>query len=625
MQSTFAGIEIGKRSLVAHTQGLSTVGHNISNASNPGYSRQRVQLTPMSPLYMPGLSREETPGQVGQGVVVQRIERVRDQILEKRIVAQANGTGYWEAMDRYLLMVEQVYNEPTELSTRTLMDRFWDSWQELSLHPEETASRLAVLERGEALVEGFHHEFASLKEIRDMLEEEIQVTVTRVNALLKEVAEVNEQIVKIEAMGDNPNDLLDRRDLLVQELSGIINITVDGRDPDEFTIHTGGLHLLQGRNVHPLGAEPSPLNEGYSRVTWQDSGETAYFAGGKLAALVELRDIDLKNEIQNLDMMVVNFMDLVNEIHTSAYGANGKTGLEFFTEYPFVENITGNYDRNGDGEFDSTWLFRVNGTNTLHPEEQIGLAGVITLAAPGGTLEVEYFPTDTVADLVHRINVSGAEVSARLSREGTLSLRATPAAQEGNPDFVLRYLEDSGQFLTGYAGILINPGPEGAYRWDTADAAVSLRGGGLEYAVAPLSHPAGWIEINPAVKADPLSVAAGFGINGRPAEEGDGSAALAVAALRNNDVMAGGITSFDNYFSETVANAGLKGETAQRAYETQNAIMQELKSMRDSISGVNVDEEFAQLIKYQHGYAAAARFITTFNTLLDTIINRMGV
>ena len=251
MQSTFAGIEIGKRSLVAHTQGLSTVGHNLSNASSPGYSRQRVQMNPMSPIYMPGMNREETPGQVGQGVTVQRIERVRDQILEKRIVAQANGTGYWETMDRYLLMVEQVYNEPTEHSVRTLMDRFWDSWQELSIHPDEAAARHSVLERGASLIDGIHQRFTALKEVRNMLEEEVQVTVGRVNGILDEIAGLNEQIVKIEAMGDNPNDLLDQRDRLVQELS---------RDSEHYCGRTGPgrIHDTQRRAADAPGPECSP-------------------------------------------------------------------------------------------------------------------------------------------------------------------------------------------------------------------------------------------------------------------------------------------------------------------------------------------------------------------------------
>ncbi len=107
MQSTFSGIELGKRGLVSHTQGLSTVGHNLSNASTEGYSRQRVQLKPTDPLYVPGLSREETPGQIGQGTDIARIERIRDDLLEGRIVSQAHGETYWQTRDKYLLMVEK--------------------------------------------------------------------------------------------------------------------------------------------------------------------------------------------------------------------------------------------------------------------------------------------------------------------------------------------------------------------------------------------------------------------------------------------------------------------------------------------------------------------------------------
>ena len=89
--------------------------------------------------------------------------------------------------------------------------------------------------------------------------------------------------------------------------------------------------------------------------------------------------------------------------------------------------------------------------------------------------------------------------------------------------------------------------------------------------------------------------------------------------------MIGGLTSFDEFFADTVADVGLRGEIAQRALETEDLIMKELEDMRASISGVNIDEELAQMIKFQHGYAAASRFITELNTMLETIINRMGV
>ncbi|MCA1949282.1 MAG: flagellar hook-associated protein FlgK [Treponema sp.] len=625
MQSTFTGIEIGKRAVVAHQQALTTTGHNLSNASTEGYSRQRVELSPFEPIYLPGLNREETPGQIGQGTVVERIQRVRDELLDKRIIAQGSGEGYWDTRDKYVLQLERLYNEPADVSIRGRMDAFWDAWQELSLHPADSAPRKAVLERGKTLLDSIKERYKGLTSLQNMAEEDIQGTVKRVNELSRQIAGLNEQIQKIKAQGDNPNDLYDRRDLLVEKLSSIINITTDNRDPDEFVIHTAGNVLVQGRIGRQFDLVSGIDTAGFSRVVWKESGEEAYFESGSLQALIEMRDVTLRSEIQNLDSMTMNFIDLVNEAHRAGYGTNGKTGLDFFTEHPFVTNVAGNYDRNGDGAYDSTYIFRMSGQNKLDSRAQIGLEGTITLSGQNGLVQVPYYATDTVADVVKRINNSGAEVVARLDREGRLSLKGTPASDPANPDFVIRHVEDSGRFLEGYAGLLQNRGPEGAYRWDAADGALKLQGSAADYAVAPVAHPSGWISINPAIIKEPASISSGYGENGKPANPGNGEAALAIASIRNSEVMVGKLGTFDDYFADAVARVGLMGEQSDRALETQNLIMKQLRDMRDSISGVNIDEELSQMIKYQHGYAAAARFISTVNEMLNTIINRMGV
>ncbi|MDR0689369.1 MAG: flagellar hook-associated protein FlgK [Spirochaetaceae bacterium] len=631
MTSTFSGIEIGKRAVAAHQQGINTTGHNLSNASTEGYSRQRVEFSPFEPLYLPGLNREETPGQIGQGTMVERIERIRDQLLDQRIIAEASGEGYWGARDPYLRMIDQAYLEVGENSIRGKMDAFWDSWQELSLYPGDTPQRIAVVERGKTMIDGIRDRFNALKGLQDMVEQDIQLTVERVNDLSRQIAAMNNDIQKIRAQGDNPNDLLDRRDLLVDKLSSIISITVDQRDPDEFMVHTGGRVLVQGRIGRQFELERGIDTEGYSRIVWEDTGDELQIQrqrdhhSGSLGALLELRDGTIREEIQNLDSMTMNFIDLVNEIHRSGYGLNGTTGNDFFSEYPFVTNVAGNYDRDGDGVYDSSYIFRINGINALESRAQIGLEGVITLSAPRGNVEIPYYPTDTVVDVVNRINNSGAEVTARLNREGRLSLKGTPSADRDAPDFVIRHIEDSGYFLTGYAGLLNALGAEGAYDWGGPDAVEALTGGAADYAAAPVAHPSGWIEVNPALLRDSSSVVAGFGENGRPANPGNGEAALAIAALRNTAVMVGRQRTFDDYFADAVGRIGILGEQSGRALETQNLTMKQLRDMRESISGVNMDEELAAMIKYQHGYAAAARFITTVNSLLDTIINRMGV
>jgi flagellar hook-associated protein 1 FlgK len=625
MISTFAGVEIGKRGMVAHNQGLNTVGHNLTNSSTEGYSRQRVEMAAFEPLYAPELNREETPGQIGQGAVVERVERVRDMLLESRIDAQTSDEGFWSTRDSYALQLEQIYNEPTDSSTRSHLDRFWDSWQELSAHPEEMAARQAVLSRGQSLLDAVKDRYGRLSGLREQVDQDIRSRVAQVNAYSSQIADLNREIVKSKALGDSPNDLLDRRDLLIEKLGSIIDITTDGRDPDEYMVHTGGRILIQGKQFETFSLGTDEANDGMTKVTWGWSGDKAEFRSGSMASLMVLRDGDIKDEIQGLDVFAVNFSDLVNEIHRAGYGLNGKTGQDFFTERPYVNNLAGNYDSDGDGNYDSTRIYRMTGGNALDPREQVGLEGTMVLPGKAGTVAVDYHPADTVADVVDKINRSGAEVSARLDRSGRLELKALPAVQEGNPDFVIRSLEDSGEFLAGYSGLLSASGPAGAYDWGRADAALGLRVGGVDFAVTPQAHPSGWLEINPALKSDLTSIATGFGVNGARAESGDGSAALAVASLRNSAVMAGGSATFDAYFQDAVARAGLRGEQAGQASEDQSLIMKQLRDLRESISGVNVDEELSQMIKFQHGYAAAAKFIATVNDMLDTIINRMGV
>ena len=268
-------------------------------------------------------------------------------------------------------------------------------------------------------------------------------------------------------------------------------------------------------------------------------------------------------------------------------------------------------------------MFRITGENRLQAQEQIGLQGTLTFAAAEGTVNIDYYPTDTVETLVRRINTSGSEVVARLDSDGRLQLRAVSAADAANPDFVIRYAADSGEFLTNYSGILTASGEEGAYNWAQADAVTALRGD--TYATSPLAHPAGWIEVNPLIAADVSRIAAGWGVNGRPAEAGDGRGAQSIADIRNNEVMVGRLRSFDAFFAERIADIGVRGSVARDTHQNEKLVLKELNDMKSSVTGVNVDEEFTEMIKFQHGYSAAARFVNEIDKMLDIIINRIGV
>ena len=622
MAGTFGGIEIGKRSLMASTTQINTAGHNISNANTEGYSRQRVTLKAFDPLYRPDLERAETAGQLGQGTDVESVRRVRDELLDTRIVAQTNEETYWETREKYYTMLEQIYNEPEEISVRGNMDKFWEGWQELSLYPESDAARQAVVSRGESLANSIRQRNASLTAIGNQINGDIDATVKQVNDYAKQIAALNSEIVRSRAMGDNPNDLMDRRDLLVEKLAGLVNVSVDSSDPDEYMVHTAGQIIVQGGLARQIETQKD-VEGGYSHLFWEDTKLAASFSGGSLGALIELRDKDVRDELQSLNTMTLNFSDLVNEIHRNAVGKNNVTGLDFFTEYPFVQNTNGNFDRNGDGVEDSSYIFRITGTNSLKNEEQIGLEGTITLSGHDGNINVDYYATDTVAELVNRINNSDGEVKAYLDRNNNLVLKATASEDSENPDFVIRHIEDSGLFLAGYAGVLRSSGEDGAYDFNRANAVDSLTSS--QFAVSPVTDPSAYIAVNEKIRSDVQSVASSAPNLQGFADSGDSSAAVEIAAIRNTKVMIGTERTFDDYFADSVTKIGLKGEQALNMLESQNAIMGDLRALRDSISGVNIDEELADIIKFQHGYNAAAKFISIQDELLDTLINRLGV
>ena len=425
-------------------------------------------------------------------------------------------------------------------------------------------------------------------------------------------------------MGDNPNDLLDRRDLLVDKLSALIDISTDDRDPDEFMIHTGGEIIVQGSVRRGIELVPRYDDTGYNKVIWSDTQEDAFFRGGTLAALIELRDVDIRQEMQDLNEMTLNFADLVNDVHRNAVGANKVTGIDFFVQHSFVENTNGNYDRDGDGVLDTSYIFRFTGTNKLDLQQQVGIEGTITLSGKSGNVEIQYYHTDTVETVIARINDSQSEVKAYLDRDNHLVLKATASENMDNPDFVIRHVEDSGYFLAGYSGLLNGTGAANAYDFNQADSVNALVQG-AQFAVSPVYNPAAYISVNSEVQKDVMSVAAGYKDASGSTAVGDGRAAVEIASIRNTSIMVGSMRTFDDYFADSVTKVGLKGQQAETNLLSQNAIMDDLRNTRDSISGVNIDEELAEIMKFQHGYNAAAKFITVWDSLIDTVINKLGV
>ncbi len=625
MSSSFMGIELGKRSVMSHSRALHTVGHNLANAETEGYSRQRVEMQATQSLTEASLVRDQRPGQIGTGVEVSQVVRYEDMLLEGRIVQKGGDFGFWSTREKWLSRAQAMYNETSGASIRSAMDQFFNSWNELALAPENLEFRHDVATNSQTLMDRMNETFNLLDDMRSDVNTQVVDTVRQINEITGNIATLNEKIVQSEAVGDNPNDLKDSRDRLTRELSELVNVEVEYRDNDEYSLTVDGKTLVQGKQIQLLRAIEDPQNRGLARVIWDHDGSDFTGRGGALAALIEVRDTELRGEIQKLDTMAISFIDQVNEVHSKSFDLQGNTGTLFFEEFDYTNNVRGSFDSNADGELDQSLIFRIAGNNRLQATDQIGVEGMLNLNGS----QIPYQSTDTVEQVINRINTSGSEVVAQLNSEGRLTLRAAAAESLDNQDFVLRHIEDSGEFLVGYAGVLNASGAEGAFDsdWNVTgeDALNRLAVGEANIQVSPLRNPSGWIRVNQNILNDVSQLAAAESVNGVNSGFKNGKSALLIAELNNRGPMVGEKKGYREFFSDLIADMGSKTRHAMDTAETQALYMTQMTNEKAELTSVNMDEELSNMMKYQHAYTAASRFVTTIDEMLDIIINRMGV
>ena len=280
MSSSFMGIEIGKKGLMAHQQALHVTGHNISNSANKEYSRQRVVINSADPLYIPALNRAERAGNIGQGSIISAIKRIRNSFLDDRIALEKDVLGYWQTKSEFIHQVEIVYNEPSDDSIRSRLDELWKSWEELSKYPEERAAREVAKEKAVNLSNEIKNVYRQLLDLKNDANRQVKHRVEEINMFARDIRDLNERILKSETLGDNPNDLLDRRDALIEKLSEIVGISVGRNDHDELMVYIGSETLVQGEVVRPLEAVMDTDNRGYYSVKWKNFGTDVKIESG---------------------------------------------------------------------------------------------------------------------------------------------------------------------------------------------------------------------------------------------------------------------------------------------------------------------------------------------------------
>jgi flagellar hook-associated protein 1 FlgK len=228
MTSTFHGLEVAKRGMMTQQTAIYTTSQNIANANTPGYSRQRVNFVETEPYPAASMNRPQIPGQMGTGVEAGSVERVRDKFLDVQYRNENNKLGYWDSRSTALSRLEDVFAEPSDTdSLSAVMNEFWQSLQDLSVNPENEGARSVVLQRAQGVVDTFHYLSNSMNDIQGDLGNQISGGIKDVNSILKQIAELNQQIGEVEPNGYLPNDLYDERDRLVDQLSNYLNVKVE--------------------------------------------------------------------------------------------------------------------------------------------------------------------------------------------------------------------------------------------------------------------------------------------------------------------------------------------------------------------------------------------------------------
>src|SRR5512141_274897 len=212
MSSPFFGLDIGASALRSAQQLLNTAAHNVANANTVGYSRQRVRLVAAPPYTYPAFNRSGLPGQIGTGVNVAAITRIRDNFLDLQVQTQSGLQSEWETRQQELSKVEAVFPEPSDSGLGNRLSKFWNAWQDIATDPTSTAARTALTEQAQALATDINRDATQLNIIRTGINSQVTAKVQSVNDLASQIAALNGQIQRIQVTGDNANDLLDQRE-----------------------------------------------------------------------------------------------------------------------------------------------------------------------------------------------------------------------------------------------------------------------------------------------------------------------------------------------------------------------------------------------------------------------------
>lgn len=623
-------LSIGISGLNAANVGLSTASHNIANASTPGYNRQVIVQGTNIPLHTGA-------GFIGQGTNVETVKRIYDQFLSTQVLnAQAGAS----AMDSYLAQIRQIDNllADSETGLSPALAEFFKGVQEVAANPSSIPARQSMLSGAQALAARFQSIDQRLTEIRQGVNAEIAGEVRQINSYARQIADINAQILLARAGNrlQEPNDLLDQRDQMIAELNKSVKVTTLEQSDGSLNVFFGnGQPLVVGQQAYTLAARPAAGDPGKTVVameaapnTWIELPESQ-IVGGRLGGLVAFRSESLDSAQNSLGRIAVALASDFNAQHRMGLDLDGQFGGDFFrVGSPVVQvastGTTGSplvafsadagarltdadYQLNYDGS-QFTLVNLATGVGTTLAGLPATIDGMTIAAGTWTPAAGDRFlirPTRGLATTLQVVLPDARDIaaaapirtSAALANTGTGAISAGEVLDAADPNLLATTTIN---FVAG--GYLINgAGPVVPY---TSGTAITANGWRLT------------ITGNPAA-GDVFTVASNVG------GVGDNRNANLLAALQTARNMLGGTASYQSAYSQVVSAVGTKTREVKVIGESQQGLADAAETERQKMSGVNLDEEAGNLIRYQQAYQAAAKVIEISNKLFDDLLTAM--
>ena len=390
MPTISSGLSIALQAVLTHSRALEVIEHNVANASTPGYRRQSAVLTtaiPSSSNYWAGA------GQHGGGVTIEKIQRFNLEFFDTRYRSVSAETRHWEAQSEVLSQLEPMLAETTEDGLLPKLDQFWAGWQKLSTDPTNTSLRTILLDDAGSLANALNRRAAQITQLRAEQNQVIASHVDGINSLAGQIAQLNMEISRVLSVGEQPNDLMDKRDLALDQLAELTGSVSFNQKNGEVVVSVGGHTLVVGQEAFKLHTQPNAADSTIVDVYWED-GQKLIPPSGQLKGTLEVRDKVLADQLAGLNTLANGIITQVNAIHRTGFGLNNVTGLDFF-EGSSASDIAVNRFLN------DASIATASGINQAgNSDIALQIAGLKTVKGmKAGTATLNEFYTSQVSDL----------------------------------------------------------------------------------------------------------------------------------------------------------------------------------------------------------------------------------